>query len=75
MDKTRHPHVIRTWRVERTKVSLPATSAGQVAVRSRFSAVPDEPNRSPRRTTPRPKRRADRHWESTFRGLYREAPP
>jgi hypothetical protein len=46
MDKARHPHVIRTWRVERTKVPYRPPQSGNPPYHPLYSG--------PRRPEPKP---------------------
>ena len=46
MDKARHPHVIRTWRVERTKVPYRPPQPAKLPAHP-FFAPPRHPDRIP----------------------------
>lgn len=55
MDKARHPHVIRTWRVERTKVPYRPPQAGNLPYSSPYSG-PRRPEPKPHPPAPPPKK-------------------
>lgn len=57
MDKARHPHVMRTWRVERTKVPYRPPQAAKLPSHPLFTAprrpdqIPHQPPTVPDRET------------------------
>lgn len=54
MDKARHPHVVRTWTVERTKVPIRPPQPAKIRQNPRQDVMRG-PEKRPRTPTPPPK--------------------